>query len=89
MQESRQYSLSQNAKNLNGEIMSTFLYLLLTLFLLSIMIVIHEFGHFLFAKLFKVTVLEFSIGMGPAIFTTGRKKKKKQQDKNLIGNTFY
>jgi len=53
------------------------------------MIVIHEFGHFLFAKLFKVTVLEFSIGMGPAIFTTGRKKKKKQQDKNLIGNTFY
>lgn len=54
--------------------MDILLYLLLTLVLLSIMVVIHELGHFLFAKLFKVTVLEFSIGMGPAIFTTGKKK---------------
>lgn len=58
--------------------MNTFLYLLLTLLLLSIMVVIHELGHFLFAKLFRVTVLEFSVGMGPAIFTT--KKKKKDND---------
>lgn len=43
------------------------------------MVVIHEFGHFIFAKLFKVTVLEFSIGMGPAIFTTDPKKKKKRK----------
>ncbi len=56
--------------------MNTILYLLLTLLLLSIMVVIHELGHFLFAKLFKVTILEFSVGMGPAIFTTGKKKKK-------------
>lgn len=55
----------------------TFVYLLLTLVLLSIMVIIHELGHFLFAKLFGVTVLEFSVGMGPAIFTTGRKKRKK------------
>lgn len=32
----------------------------------------HELGHFLFAKLFKVTVNEFSLGMGPAFF----KRKK-------------
>ena len=57
--------------------MNTLLYLLLTLVLLSIMVVIHELGHFLFAKLFKVTVLEFSVGMGPAIYTTKRKKRKK------------
>ena len=56
--------------------MSIFLYLLLTLLLLSIMIVIHELGHFLFAKLFRVTVLEFSVGMGPAIFTTKHRKKR-------------
>ena len=55
--------------------MSTFLYLLLTLVLLSVMVVIHELGHFLVAKLFKVTILEFSVGMGPAIFTTKKKKK--------------
>lgn len=58
----------------------TFVYLLLTLLLLSVMVVIHELGHFLFAKLFKVTVLEFSIGMGPAIYTT--KKKQKNSTEN-------
>lgn len=63
--------------------MDTILYLLLTLLLLSIMVVIHELGHFLFAKLFKVTVLEFSIGMGPAIFTT---KKKKNTETNIASS---
>lgn len=58
--------------------------LLLTFFLLSIMIVIHELGHFLFAKLFRVTVLEFSIGMGPAIFTT----RKKEKNKKIKGQDF-
>lgn len=38
----------------------------------GLIIMIHEFGHFTCAKLFKVKVNEFSIGMGPAIF----KKKK-------------
>ena len=65
--------------------MNTLLYLLLTLVLLSIMVVIHELGHFLFAKLFKVTVLEFSVGMGPAIYTTkNRKLKKSVSEKNEI-----
>ena len=56
-----------------------FLYLLLTLLLLSVMVVIHELGHFLFAKLFGVTILEFSVGMGPAIYTT-KKKNKNEED---------
>lgn len=34
----------------------------------GIIIMIHEFGHFATAKLFKVKVNEFSIGMGPAFF---------------------
>ena len=67
--------------------MNTLLYLLLTLVLLSIMVVIHELGHFLFAKLFKVTVLEFSIGMGPALFTT-KKKNKKAKNSGVLGETF-
>ena len=29
----------------------------------------HELGHFIFAKIFKVTVYEFSIGIGPKIFS--------------------
>ena len=36
---------------------------------LGFIIFIHEFGHFMMAKLFKVPVREFSIGMGPRIWT--------------------
>ncbi len=43
---------------------------------LSLLIFIHEFGHFLFAKLFNVYCLEFSIGMGPAIISKKFKKDK-------------
>ena len=32
------------------------------------MTVFHEFGHFISAKIFKIKVLEFAVGMGPAIF---------------------
>ncbi len=59
-----------------------FLYLLLTLLILSVMVIIHELGHFLFAKLFGVTVIEFSVGMGPAIFST-KKKRKDEKENNL------
>ena len=38
----------------------------------GLLISIHELGHFTFAKLFKVKVNEFALGMGPALF----KKKK-------------
>ena len=46
-------------------------YLVAILFF-GLLISIHELGHFSFAKLFKVKVNEFALGMGPAIF----KKKK-------------
>lgn len=35
---------------------------------LGILIFIHELGHFLFAKLFRVKVLKFSLGFGPKVF---------------------
>ena len=50
--------------------------LLLFLIALSLLIFIHELGHFLFAKLFKVYCMEFSLGMGPAIFSKKFKKDK-------------
>lgn len=34
----------------------------------AVIILVHEFGHFITAKMFKVKVNEFAIGMGPAIF---------------------
>ncbi len=36
---------------------------------IGILVVIHEFGHYLFARLFKVKVLTFSIGFGPKIIS--------------------
>ncbi len=36
---------------------------------LGVLIFVHEMGHFLFAKLFKVRVLKFSLGFGPKIFS--------------------
>ena len=36
---------------------------------LGLLIFVHELGHFLFAKLFKVRVLKFSLGFGPKIFS--------------------
>jgi regulator of sigma E protease len=42
--------------------------ILLAMFGLSILIFVHELGHFLFAKLFRVKVLKFSLGFGPKVF---------------------
>jgi regulator of sigma E protease len=46
--------------------------ILFAILLFGLLILIHELGHFLTAKLFRVQVNEFSLFMGPAIF----KKKK-------------
>ncbi|MBR6171938.1 MAG: site-2 protease family protein [Eubacterium sp.] len=40
----------------------------------GIIVFVHEFGHFLFAKLNHVRVNEFAIGMGPAIMKFGKKE---------------
>lgn len=34
-----------------------------------LLVLLHELGHYLFARLFKVEIKEFSIGMGPKIFS--------------------
>nr|WP_267507413.1 RIP metalloprotease RseP [Borreliella afzelii] len=43
------------------------MYILFSVLALSFIIFIHELGHFLFAKLFKVKVEVFSVGIGPSI----------------------
>ncbi len=50
----------------------TILYLLLAIFILGILIMIHELGHYTAGRLLKFKIFEFAIGMGPKIFT--RKK---------------
>ena len=51
-----------------------FLYVLLAILLFGALIFIHELGHFLTARLFHVTVHEFSIGMGPRLLWFTSKK---------------
>lgn len=50
------------------------LYFLLTIFLLGILILVHEGGHFLMARANGIKVEEFAIGMGPKILTRVSKK---------------
>lgn len=43
--------------------------ILLTLLILTVIIFIHELGHFTAAKYFKIPVSEFAIGMGPKLIS--------------------
>lgn len=49
--------------------MSIILTILATVLIFGLLISIHELGHYLVARAFKVGIIEFSIGMGPRIFT--------------------
>lgn len=51
----------------------TLLYFIL---ILGVIVFVHELGHFLAAKMFKVHVYEFSLGMGPKIWGTKKEKGK-------------
>ena len=52
----------------------TILYILLAVFAFGVMIFLHECGHYLTARAFGVTVKEFSLGMGPCLFSHTSKK---------------
>ena len=43
--------------------------IIIALLVFSVIIIIHELGHFLLAKANKVTVVEFSLGMGPRLLS--------------------
>lgn len=45
------------------------LYIIVAILMFGFLIFIHELGHFLTARLFHVTIYEFSIGMGPKLIS--------------------
>ena len=51
-------------------------YIIIAILMFGVLIAVHEFGHFITAKLLGVRVNEFSIGMGPQIW--GRKRGETQ-----------
>ena len=50
------------------------LYVLFAILLFGVLIFIHELGHYIFARIFGVTVYEFAIGMGPKLLSVKSKK---------------
>lgn len=48
-------------------------YILIVIVMLGVLIAIHELGHLATAKIFKVYCFEYSIGMGPKLFSKKRK----------------
>ncbi len=50
------------------------MYIILAILLLAILIVVHEFGHFMAARTMKIDVREFSVGFGPKL--AGWKSRK-------------
>ncbi len=55
---------------------------LVAIIFFGIIVMVHELGHFTFAKLFKVKVNEFSMGMGPKLIS--RKKGDTQYSWRLL-----
>ena len=47
---------------------------IVSILVFGFLIFIHEFGHYITARIFKVTIDEFSIGMGPRLFSWKSKK---------------
>ena len=52
--------------------------------ILGIVVLIHEFGHFIFAKKAGIYVYEFSIGMGPQLFKFHRKNDETEYSIRLL-----
>ena len=48
--------------------MTTLIYIAYFLVLLGVLVTIHEYGHFIVARMCKVHVQRFSLGMGPVIY---------------------
>ena len=57
--------------------------LVLLIVVLGVLIFLHEFGHYITSKKFGAYVYEFSIGMGPKIFSFKRKKKNDPTEYSL------
>lgn len=61
--------------------MLNFIYFIL---ILGLIVLVHEFGHFITAKIFGVYVYEFSIGMGPKLFSFKGKNKETTYSLRLL-----
>ena len=52
--------------------MQTLISIIIALIIFSVLVLIHEFGHFIVAKKNGIVVEEFAVGMGPKLFGVRR-----------------
>ena len=50
--------------------------LILFIVIFGVVVIAHEFGHFLIAKANGIHVVEFAVGMGPNIFSVKKRGTK-------------
>ena len=48
--------------------------IIIAILIFGFLILIHEFGHYIMARKFKVGIKEFAIGMGPKLISRTSKK---------------
>lgn len=71
--------------------MSSILYIIIAILVLSVLIILHELGHYLMGKWLGFGIVEFSIGMGPVLFRIRGKETDFTLRAFLIGGScrFY
>ena len=57
-------------------LLSALFYFFIVLLIFGVFIFIHELGHFLTARMCRVSIKEFAIGMGPKLLSKISKKSK-------------
>ena len=58
--------------------------IIIALIVFSVIIIFHEFGHFLLAKKNGIGVTEFALGMGPTIFGVKRGETESTADRRTL-----
>ena len=52
------------------------LFILLAVFILGVLIMVHELGHYVAGRLLGFEIFEYAIGMGPKLFNTRAQRNK-------------
>ena len=60
------------------------LYIIVAILIFGILVATHELGHFVTAKLLGVKVNEFSVGMGPAIWQSGKRAEEPWEEDKTV-----
>jgi len=70
-------------------LLNTIIPILIFILIIGVVILVHEFGHFIFARRSGIFVEEFAMGMGPKLLTFRGKKRAKVEVEGQENVTLY